>query len=734
MKIFFRADLSATLLVAVLLVSAPSAVAASCQNALDNHLVEASSEIKWSQIKPATILPTLQAELEDAKKKIIQIAEQIQYPTFENTILALDFATERLDRGFRVFDVYSKNLRTDKIQKLEPSINALKNDLKEALLNDRLFERIKTIYDNYSEQIHAAKNRTPDEKLTVIEKKYNEFIHNGALLKGDKTSVYLTLIREIANLSTQFDNNVLASHEKLRIIIDNPDDLEGIPLETIKILAKNAEDEGKPGKWILKFDTDSTVHQVRTLAKSASLRKRIYYASTQPELAVTVLRPEEDNGSSLFRSANEVIAADLVKRRQEVAALLGYKSYAELRLKSRLIENTTKVQALYDELIPAVQAKALQELEEVSQFAESKYGVQTLKPWDFNYYAALLKEEKYSFNDEELKKYFELENSTQAIFGFLGDLFDIEFRFNPELDLFHSDVKGYEVFDKKTGKSLGTLALDLFARKKKIGGAWMSDVGVQGSFSEGMRRPWTTVNLNIQKPVDGQKTFLTFDEMTTYFHEMGHALHLLLSEVTYRSVAGTDVAWDFVEFPSQLMENWMFDARFLQSFARHPETGEVIPLELIQKIKESDQFLSGVTYLFQARLGYLDFQWHLKGPLGNESATRFEERVVGHLDLFPNYPARIVSSEFTHIFSGEYDMGYYSYFYAKLSEVDGFTYLNHPDSEERKRRALGLREHILSRGSSRSESLSYRLWRGQDFNAQAFFDRYGLKKDHGENQ
>jgi peptidyl-dipeptidase Dcp len=571
-------------------------------------------------------------------------------------------------------------------------------------LDDQIFQKIKFVFD------HCAELKLQGENLRLAEKYYKDFSRNGALLTTDKKNELRQLDQELSILSPQFSENVLKATNAYELWIEQADDLDGLPEGIREAAAIAADQKGKKGKWLFTLHAPSLIPFL-TYSSKRNLREKIWRASSSKAFG-----GEFDNSG---------IVKKIVELKFKRAQMLGFKDYAEYVLEERMAKDAATVFKFLEKLLVPSKKAALKDLQDLKEFRKQLEGTDEIKPWDFGFYSEKLKEQKYSFNEEELRPYFKLENVVDGVFEHARKLFGITFKPTTAAPTYHPDVKTFEVFHEKTNEYVGLFYMDFFPRETKKGGAWMTNYREQGLWSDDVKRPHVSIVCNFTKPTPTKPSLLTYDEVRTLFHEFGHALHGLLSQCHFRSLGGTNVYWDFVELPSQIMENWTEEKESLDLFARHYETNEKIPAALVEKIKKSSLFQSGWMTLRQISFAWLDMKWYTTNPNQISDVDAFETENTEATRLIPKEPGSNVSCSFGHIFGGGYAAGYYSYHWAAVLDADAFEYfkekgLYNPEV------AAKFKDSILSRGGTAHPMDLYKEFRGREPDPDSLLRRNGL--------
>lgn len=660
----------------------------------------------FSKIKNEYFLPAIKKLIEEAKAEIDAITNNSKIPSFENTIEALDYSGEQLDRITSIFFNLNSAETNEQIQKIAQEISPLltefSNDIR---LNQKLFKRVKALYE-----IKDDLGLTPEQEM-LLEKKYKSFARNGANLPDDKKVQLREIDKELSQLKLKFGENVLAETNKFEMLITDVKDLSGLP-EGAKEAAKQlAESKNKTG-WLFTLDYPSYIPFMK-YADNRKLREKLSKAF----------------GSKAFKNDdldNQEIVLKIANLRHQRANLLGYKSHAHFVLEERMAETPEKVQSFLNDLLEKAKPAAEREFNALRNFAKETDNIEVLQKWDSAYYSEKLKQKLFNLDDEKLKPYFKLENVIDGIFMVANKLFGLSFEEINTIDKYHEDVLTYKVVDDK-GDLASIFYADFFPRPGKRNGAWMTSYKPQYIKNGKMERPHVSIVCNFTKPTKTKPSLLTFNEVTTLFHEFGHALHGMLANTTYPSLSGTSVYWDFVELPSQVMENWCYEKEALELFAKHYETGEVIPMELINKIKASSTFHEGMQTLRQLSFGLLDMSWHAQDPTNIKDVKKHELKAFEGTQLYPDVAGNCMSTSFSHIFQGGYSSGYYSYKWAEVLDADAFELFKEKGIFN-KTVANKFKENVLSKGGTENPMTLYKLFRGQEPKPEALLKRAGLIK------
>ena len=671
---------------------------------LTHHFNTKYNTAPFSKIKNEDFLPAFQKGIELAKAEIDAIIRNPIKPTFENTIEALAFSGDALDRISSIFFNLNSAETSDEMQKIaqevSPLLSEFGNDIR---LNPDLFARVKAVYE---QREHLNLN---PEQTTLLDKKYKSFSRNGANLSEDKKNQLREIDKELSKLSLQFGENVLAETHAFELHITDENDLSGLPegtREAAHSLAKSQEKEG----WIFTLDHPSYIPFV-TYADNRELRKKMAIAF----------------GARAFQNNefdNQGIVLKIAKLRFDRAQVLGYKTHSHFVLEERMAETPDKVISFSNDLLAKAKPAAEKEFSQLAAFAKELDGIEQLEKWDGAYYSEKLKQQLFSLDDEILKPYFQLEKVLDGAFTVAQKLYGITFEEIFEIDKYHEDVKTYEVKDEKD-QLVAVFYADFFPRKGKRNGAWMTSFKSQYIKKGINERPHISNVCNFTKPTETKPSLLTFNEVTTLFHEFGHALHGMLANTTYPSLTGTSVYWDFVELPSQIMENWCYEPEVLALFAYHYETGEMIPMELVHKIKESASFQEGMATMRQLSFGLLDMSWHGQDPSSIKDIKTFETEQFAATQLYPDVKENAMSTAFSHIFQGGYSSGYYSYKWAEVLDADAFEYFQEKGIFN-KEVATKFKENVLSKGGTEHPMILYKRFRGQEPKPEALLRRAGL--------
>lgn len=640
--------------------------------------------------------------------EIDAIAASKDAPTFENTIVAIENSGTLLNRVNTIFSNITSANTNDTLQalaqELAPELSKHNDNI---YLNEKLFGRVKKVWDT---QMNLK--LTP-EQAKLLEKKYKAFVRSGANLDAKQKERLRAINSELSVLSLKFGDNVLAENNAYQLVIDNKKDLAGLPDEVVQTAADDAKAAGKDGKWLFTLH-NSSVMPFLQYADNRELRKKIW----------TAYQNRGNNGNEIDNRTNVVHMASL---RGEKARLLGYASHAHYVLEERMAKTPENVYNLLDQLWKPALEKAKAEEADIKKMMAADGIKDEVQPYDWRYYTEKIRKERYSLDEQEIKPYFSLENVRNGIFEVTKNLYGLQFKEVKDVPKYHEDVTVWEV-SEKDGKHVGLLYMDFFPRASKRGGAWMTSYRKE-KITEGKRvAPIISIVCNFSKPTAGNPALLTFDETTTFFHEFGHALHGLLSNVTYESLSGTSVPTDFVELPSQIMENWAAEPEVLKMYAKHYKTGEVIPEALIQKLQESATFDQGFATVEYLAASYLDLNYHTLTDALTQNIVPFEEAAMKKIGLPSSIIPRYRSTYYSHIFSGGYSAGYYSYIWSGVLDTDAFDAFKQKSLFDAAT-AKSFRTNILEKGGTADADVMYRTFRGAEPSIQPLLRKRGLEKE-----
>ena len=657
----------------------------------------------FNEIKTEHFLPAFQFAIGVAEQEIEAIASATTEPSFKTVVVALDNAGQLLSRVAGVFYNLISSNTSPELQALAKEISPMMTEYSNKIsLNNDLFVKIKAIYENKSELKR-------EEDLMLLEKSYQNFIRSGAQLDEVQKEQYRELSMKLSKLSLEFSDNVLTYTNNFSRHFKDNSQLGGIPESAMQIANSKAKNKNLEGYL---FDLSQPSYlAIMTYADDRDLRKEFFMAYN-----ARAFKGEYDN-SKLIK--------EILQTRYDIAQLLGFENYAYYALENRMAENPQNVNNFLQDLAKVSVTAGKNEVKEIQEFASTLGFTEPIQRWDFSYFAEKLKDEKYSLNDEMLKPYFKLENVIGGVFYLTETLFGLTYKQSQTIQVYHPDVTAYEVF--RGNKLMGVLYLDFHPRESKRAGAWMNSYREQHKVGNMDIRPIVTLNMNFTPSTETHPSLLTFSEVGTFLHEFGHALHGLLSDVTYESLSGTSVARDFVELPSQIMENWATEPEFLEMFAYHYQNGSLIPQNLVAKLKEADTFLAGYSFCRQISFGLTDMMWHTMDPNNVDDVAALEREATQAVDLLPEAPGTCFSTSFNHIFSGGYAAGYYSYKWAEVLEADAFS-LFKEKGVMNKKVADSFVENILSKGGSKKPMELFVAFRGREPQIDALMVKSGFKK------
>lgn len=674
------------------------------QNPLLKPFVNFDGAAPFNQIRVTDYIPALEASILEAKGALDSLKNNPAPADFDNTVAALEVVSDTLDRIITIYSNLEVANASEEHQALAkdfyPKVSAFSSDVS---LDPAVFARVKSVHDRRSEL-----NLNP-EQMRLLEKTYLGFVRNGALLDDSAKTEIRKIDQQLAVLSPAYSENVLKATNAFELFLTDIKDLEGLPEGAIEAAAAAAESKGKKGQWLINLQAPSYIPFL-TYGKNRALREKIWRAA-----GARAFQGEFDNCENVLQ---------IVNLKFKRARLLGYATHADYVLAERMAKDPATVTAFLHKLLMASKSAAERDLNEVREYA-AKDGLKDVKPWDLTYYSEKLKEEKYAFNEEDLRPYFKLENVVEGVFAHAQKLYGLHFTEDKTIPVYHPEVKAYKVTDSQSGDYVGLFYTDFFPRETKKGGAWMTNYREQGLWGSKVMRPHISIVCNFTKPTPTKPSLLNYDEVRTLFHEFGHALHGMLSKCTYRSLAGTNVYWDFVELPSQIMENWVGEKEGLDLFARHFETQEPIPAELVEKLKRSQKFQAGWMSLRQIQFAMLDMAWYSKDPSSIQDVDAFETKATQETRLMPKIPGTNSSTAFSHIFAGGYSAGYYSYKWAEVLDADAFELFKEKglfDPETARR----FKDTILSRGGTEHPLELYKKFRGREPDPNALLRRDGL--------
>ena len=658
---------------------------------------------QFDKIETQHYIPAFKQAIEEGKAEIDAIVNNPDAPSFGNTIEALEYAGETLNRISHIFYNLLEANTNEEMQNIAEEISPLTTEFSMYVrLNDGLFQRIKSVYEQ-RESLNLD-----DVELRLLEKTYEGFARNGANLSPEDKETYSKYMEELSLLSLQFGKNVLAATNAFSLNLTDENDLAGLPdyvKEQAADAAKNKELQG----WLFDLTAPSYVPFMK-FSERRDLREKMYR-----QYNTRAFGGELDNSDIIKRIA---------ELRIKVANILGYKNFAEYQTERRMAKNPTSVNEFLSKLLGPALPKAKQEVAELNTYAKAHgFTEKEIMPWDFSFYSEKLRAEKYDLRDEQLKPYFQLDQCINAIFNLANKLYGLTFTELNDIPVYHQDVKVYEVKDKDDSH-LALFYADFFPRESKRGGAWMTEFRGQRIYNNTDERPLISIVTNFTKPTSDTPSLITHDEFTTLLHEFGHALHGIITKGKYESMTGTNVDHDFVELPSQIMENWCYEPEYLNTFAKHYKTGETIPTDLIEKIVLSMNYQSAYFHIRQLQFGILDMAWHTLSDIFEEDALTFEKKVLSATNVLPSIPECIISTAFSHIFAGGYCAGYYSYKWAEVLAADGFSLFKEKGIFNQEV-ATSFRE-LLSQGDSIDAAILYRNFRGHDPEPEALLKQLGI--------
>ena len=690
----------------LILAGAALALITSCK--MENPLLTESKAPfgapEFDKIKTEHYLPAFEEGIKEGKAEIDAIVANPDEPTFENTIEAMEHAGSKLNKVGGIFFNLMEAHTSDEMQVIAEQVSPMLTEYSMYVsLNEHLFKRVKVVYEKRNEL------GLDKDQMILLEDSYKGFVRGGANLSEEDKSVYSKWAEELSLATLQFSKNVLAATNAYTLHITDSTDLAGLP-EYAKVMgAETAKEKGLEG-WAFTLD----------------------YPSYGPFMKYSTVRNLREDMWKAYNSRalggefdNSEVVKTIVDLRIKMANILGYETWADYQLEERMAKNRNTVNEFISQLLEPSMEFAKKDIESVFKYAKKNgFEGDKLMPWDFSFWSERYQEAEYSLNAEELKPYFRLESCIDAVFSLANRLYGLEFVELDNVPVYHEDVKVYEVKDAD-GRHMALFYADFFPRASKRGGAWMTEFRGQ-SIKNGVEyRPFISTVMNFTKPTADTPSLITHDEFTTFLHEFGHALHGILAEGRYESLTGTNVPRDFVELPSQILENWGYEPEYLNSFAKHYQTGEPIPAELIEKIVAAKNYLAGYGQVRQLHFGYLDMNWHSLTSVPEMSVIEFEQSVLAPYETLPAVADTGFSTSFSHIFSGGYSAGYYSYKWAEVLEADAFSLFKEKGIFNQEV-AKSFRENVLSKGASDEASVLYRNFRGHDPQPQALMKKLGL--------
>jgi Zn-dependent oligopeptidase len=658
--------------------------------------------LPFDQFQTADFLPALEVAIKDAYVELERWKKE-RSAAFKDVIVSLDDLRETISQISSIFYNLHSAHTNDELEKIAPEISTrLTKFSNDVTLDPIVFARIEECWNTRDKQ-----NLTTEEMM-ILNKTYKSFVRNGAKLPEAAKTRMRQIDEALAKLSISFSQNVLKATNNFEKFITDKALLDGLPESFLEASSEAAEKKGKKGQWLLTLDYPMIV-PVLTYAKNRELRREMFLAHSSKAFSGDL-----DNKPHIL---------EVVKLRFERANLLGYKTHADYVLEERMADSPDKVKSFLSELNVKAKPHAQREIAKLSKLALELDGIKQLEKWDSSYYSEILKKREIGFDEEVLRPFFSLEKVIAGIFQVTQKLYGLNYKELSDLPVYHEDVKVYEVTDKNG--FVGLFYMDFFPRASKRGGAWMTSFVDQGISRGESRRPHVAIVCNFTKPTKTKPSLLTLNEVTTLYHEFGHALHGLLSKCKYTSLSGTNVYWDFVELPSQIMENWVHEKDCLDLFAAHYETGEKISIDLIEKIKKSGSFLEGLATMRQLTFATLDMHWHSQDPKAFADVLKVEAEATKELSFLPDVPGTSISCSFSHIFAGGYSAGYYSYKWAEVLDADAFEYFKEKGIFNPEVAKL-FRENILERGGTEHPMNLYKKFRGKEPNVDALLRRAGL--------
>ncbi len=690
-----------------LTVAVASAILTSCN--MNNNPLLTESKLPYgapafNEIKSEHYLPAFEQGIKEGKADIDAIVNCKEEPTFENTIEALEFAGETLTRVLGIFFALKEADTNDQMEEIAEKVTPMLNDYSMySSLNKPLFDRVKAVYDKRDE---LGLNR---EQQRLLEKTYKSFVRSGALLSEENKKTFSKLTEEMSLASLQFGKNALAATNAYTLNLTKEEEVAGLPQFVLDLGAQTAKEKGQEG-WTFDLSYPS-YGPFMQYSERRDLRKQIYTAYNTKAIG-----GENDNTE---------VCRQIAQLRIKLCNMLGYKTLADYNTEERMVKSTQKIYEFIDELLEPSMPVAKQEVATLLAYAkENGFEEDELQPWDFSYWSEKYKMAKYAVSDEQLKPYFPLDSCIHAVFGLASKLYGLQFEERPDIPGYHPDVRVYDVKDE-TGRHMALFYADFFPRASKRSGAWMTEFEGQSIRNGVEHRPFVTIVTNFSKPTENTPSLLTHDELTTFMHEFGHSLHGMLTEASYPSLAGTSVDHDFVELPSQINENWAFEKEYLKPFAKHYQTGESIPDELVDKIIAAKNYMAAYGQVRQLQFALLDMAWHNLTELPAEGTLEYEDKILAPTRVIPALPGACISTAFNHIFAGGYAAGYYSYKWAEVLEADAYSLFQEKGIFNREV-SDAFRREILSKGSTEDEATLYRNFRGHDPQPKALLDKLGI--------
>jgi peptidyl-dipeptidase Dcp len=661
--------------------------------------------VPFDKIKPQDFIPAINESIAMAKKRIADIKANPEAENFQNVVEALEIAGPEVDLISGIFFNLHSAETNDELQSLAKEISPILTEYgNDISMDQQLFMKIKKVWDT------KEKFNLNDEQFMLLDKNYKSFVRNGALLNDADKEKMREISKELSTLGLQFGDNVLKETNNYVMYLETKEELDGLPVDVLEAAAMTAKEKGHEGKYAFTLQYPSVIPFL-TYSKNRELRKKLYMANSTKSF----------HGDE---TDNQEIVKKIAKLRYDKARLLGYESHAHFILEERMASTPKVVESFITNIVNHATPAAAKETEELREYAKRIDGLEDYAKWDNMYYAEKLKNEKFQVSDEMLRPYFKLEKVIDGVFQVAKNLYGLSFKLHSDIPVYHPDVKTYEVVDENNNH-VAVFYADFHPRAGKRNGAWMTSFRGQ-KIENGINiRPHIAIVCNFTKPTPTKPSLLGFDEVTTLFHEFGHALHGMLANSHYESLSGTNVYWDFVELPSQIMENWAYEKECLDLFAEHYETGEKIPADLIKKIKDSASFLEGRATLRQLSFASVDMAWHSSDPSKIKDIESFESNIMNKMEFLPPVKGTSISTAFSHIFAGGYSAGYYSYKWAEVLDADAFEFFKEQGIFNREV-ATKFKESVLSRGGSVHPMKLYVAFRGKEPNPEALLRRAGL--------
>lgn len=684
------------------------ALMTSCNMENENPLLSESplpyGAPQFDKIRTEHYVPAFEKAIESGKAEIDAIVANQEEPTFENTIEALEYAGEAYNNVASIFYNVLEADSNDELQNIAEQLAPMENEYSMYIaLNEGLFNRVKAVYGKKDELGLAP------EQMKLLVDTYKSFSRNGANLSPEDKATYSALNEKLSLATLKFGKNVLAATNAYSLNLTDEAELEGLPDYVIALGKETAVEKGQEG-WTFDLSAPSYAPFMKFSARR-DLRKKLYEAYNTRAVGGD--------------SDNTEVVKEIAGLRLQIANILGYPTYADYALEERMLKTPSQVDAFLQELMGPSLPKAREEIKAIYEYAKANgFDDTAIQSWDFSYWSEKYKNEQYTLSESDLKPYFQLENCIDAIFGLAGRLYGLRFEERPDIPAYHKDVKVYDVTDE-SGRHMALFYADFFPRASKRTGAWMTEFRGQ-SIRDGVeRRPFISIVTNLSKPTAGEPSLLTHDELETFLHEFGHALHGMLAESKYPSQAGTNVSRDFVELPSQIMENFAYEQEYLAGFAKHYKTGETIPQELVDKVIAARNYNSAYLQVRQLHFGILDMAWHECASIPSASTIDYENASLAPYAVFPQVEGTSISTSITHLFSGGYAAGYYSYKWAEVLEADAFS-LFKEEGIFNTEVSHSFRDNILARGSEDDEAVLYRNFRGHDPQPSALLEKLGI--------